>query len=127
MSDQKHDKLEIYLLNNFGLIYAYINDLQNSLFSLSYPWTFCTQSIYTQFESFLPEPVVDSHPSQNYLWDSQGEPVEQPASRAAEASFVASFYLALGCFSCIFNFPSVIRGLLGIRGRLRLIEISITC
>ena len=61
MSDQKHDKLEIYLLNNFGLIYAYINDLQNSLFSLSYPWTFCTQSIYTQFESFLPEPVVDSH------------------------------------------------------------------
>ena len=68
-----------------------------------------------------------SHPSQNYLWDSQGEPVEQPASRAAEASFVASFYLALGCFSCIFNFPSVIRGLLGIRGRLRLIEISITC
>ena len=67
MSDQKHYKLEMYLLNNFGLIYAYINGLQNSLFSLSYPWTFRTQSIYTQFESFLPDPVVDSCPSQNYL------------------------------------------------------------
>ena len=28
MSDQKHDKLEIYLLDNFGLLYTYINDLQ---------------------------------------------------------------------------------------------------
>ena len=38
------------------------------------------------------------------------------ASKAAEASFVASFYLALGCFSCVFNFSIVIRELLGIRG-----------
>ena len=51
MSDQKPDNLEMYLSNNFGFIYAYIDDLQNFFFSLSYPWKFRTQSIYTQSES----------------------------------------------------------------------------
>ena len=27
MSDQKHDNLEMYVSNNFGFIYAYIDDL----------------------------------------------------------------------------------------------------
>ena len=59
MSDQNHDNLEVYVLNNFGFIYAYIDDLQNLFFSLSYPWKFRTQSIYTQSESFESDPVVD--------------------------------------------------------------------
>lgn len=34
---------------------------------------------------------------------------------------------ALGWFSCIFNYSTVIKGLSGIRGKLWLIEISISC
>ena len=65
MSDQKHDNLEMKFLNNFGLILAYIDDLQDSFSRLSFSCTFRTQSIYTQFESFVPDPVVDSYSSQN--------------------------------------------------------------
>ena len=64
MSDQKHDNLEMYVFNNFGLILAYIE--ASRLFSrLPFSCTFRTQLIYTQLESFVSDLVVDSYPSQN--------------------------------------------------------------
>ena len=49
------------------------------------------------------------------------------ASKVSEASFVSSFNQALGCSNFNFNFPTVIMGLSGIRGKLWLTEISISC